>query len=139
MHSLNTIKQQNKSNAKKLIDLTLKNGGVSFNNNLQELPFKTGFAVAHEEVDRFTTSLSTGDLELEKALNKLPALNPDEFYGLCLENHTIQGEIYDSYYILDKVRLIMNYDSAVRYGRKYGQKSIYDFKHGIEIKLEGGK
>lgn len=149
MHSLNTIKQQNKSNAKKLIDLTIKNGGVSFNNNLKELPFKTGFAVAHEEVSRFKKSVYTEGLELEEALNKLPDLKgnfsdvnqkpTDLFYGLWLENHTIQGEIYDSYYILDKVCLIMDYDSAVRCGREWEQKSIYDFKHGIEIKLEGGK
>lgn len=149
MHSLNTIQEQNKSNAKKLIDLTIKNGGVSFNNNLQELPFKTGFAVAYEEVNRFKKSVYVEGLELEKTLNKLPDLNIDkseswkrifgEFYGLWLENHTIQGEVYDSYYILDKVRLVFNYETAVRYGREYGQKSIYDFKNKIEINLEGGK
>ena len=148
MHSLNTIKEQNKSNAKKLIDLTIKNGGVSFNNNLEPLPFKEGFAVAHEEVSKVKNSLSAEGLELEKALNKLPDLKgnfsdvnqkpTDLFYGLWLENHTIQGEIYDSYYILDKVCLIMDYDSAVKYGKIWEQKSIYDFKHGIEINLEGG-
>ena len=32
----------------------------------------------------------------------------------------------------------MDYDSAVRYGKIWEQKSIYDFKNEIEINLEGG-
>ena len=148
MHSLNTIKQQNKSNALKLIDLTIKNGGVSFNNKLSELPFKEGFAVAFEEVNRFKKSVYADGLELEKTLNKLPVLNgnftdvnqkpTNLFYGLWFDSYTINGSVYDEIFILDKVCLIHDYQTAVEFGIKKYQTSIYDFKNKIEIKLEGG-
>ena len=134
MHSLNTIKEQNKSNAQKLIDLTIKNGGVSFNSNLEELPFKKGFAVAYEEVNRFKKSVYVEGLELEKTLNKLPFLNgnfteannepTDLFYGLWFDSYTINGSVYDELFILDKVCLIDDYQTAVEFGLKNYQTSI---------------
>ena len=146
MHSLNTIKEQNKSNAKKLIDLTIKNGGVSFNNNLEELPFKTGFAVAYEEVNRFKNSVYADGLELEKTLNKLPDLKGNFsdvnqeptalFYGLWSDSHTINGSVYDEIFILDKVALILDYQTAVEVGIQNYQTAIYDFKNKIGIILE---
>jgi hypothetical protein len=136
MHSLNTIKEQNKSNAKKLIDLTLKNGGVSFNNDLEPLALKKGFAVGIEEI------FFGGNLkELERILNTLEPFNAhcidDEgkdykcFFGLWVDSKGI--------FYLDKSINILDYQTAVNYGKHFKQQAIYDFKNEIEIKLKGGK
>jgi hypothetical protein len=137
MHSLNTIKEQNKSNAKKLIDLTIKNGGVSFNNNLEPLALKEGFAVGIEEVF-FGDNLE----ELERTLNKLESYKATftdasqgntitkGFYGIWVDSKGI--------FYLDKSINILDYQTAVNYGKKFEQISIYDFKNEIEINLEGG-
>tara|TARA_R110002020_G_scaffold405367_1_gene615356 strand:- start:160 stop:645 length:486 start_codon:yes stop_codon:yes gene_type:complete len=161
MHSLNTIKEQNKSNAKKLIDLTLKNGGVSFNNDLEPLTLKEGFAVGIKEILCANSnqegtkynheSCSDGckiehvpsvpTLEnLEKTLNTLDPFNAhciDEmgkgynaFYGLWVES---------GWFYLDGCIQILDYQTAVNYGKHFKQQAIYDFKNEIEINLEGGK
>tara|TARA_R110000751_G_scaffold227417_1_gene329301 strand:- start:49 stop:465 length:417 start_codon:yes stop_codon:yes gene_type:complete len=138
MHSLNTIQEQNKSNAKKLIDLTIKNGGASFNNDLKSLTFKQGFAVGTKEVLQ-----GNNFEELERILNKLEPYKAtftdasqgnvitNGFYGLWID---AKGIFY-----LDKSINILDYQTAVNYGKKFEQISIYDFKNEIEINLEGGK
>jgi len=135
MHSLNTIKEQNKSNAKKLIDLTLKNGGSSFNCDLEVINFKKGFAVSTWEISQ------TSNLEsLEKKLNRFPSgkrfnwrrsCNEGQFYGLWIDDNRV--------FHLDRCDLISDYYQAVQLGKDNAQKAIYDFKNEIEINLEGGK
>jgi hypothetical protein len=141
MHSLNTIKEQNKSNAKKLIDLTIKNGGVSFNNNLVRLTLKEGFAVGIKPIKEVNESFSNDKKVIEKILNTLEPFKAsyiDEkgkeykcFYGLWVSE---LGVFY-----LDGCIQILDYQTAVNYGKHFEQKAIYDFKNEIEINLEGGK
>ena len=87
MHSLNTIIEQNKSKARKLIDLTLKNGGVSFNHGLNPLKINKGFTVSIEN------NLTTDNLlEVEKALNRLSqkrVCHVGCFFGLWIRDKLI--------------------------------------------------
>jgi len=141
MHSLNTIIEQNKSNAKKLIDLTLKNGGVSFNNDLEPLTLKEGFAVGIKPMKEVYENFSNDEKDIESILNTLEPFNAhciDEmgkgykaFYGLWVSE---LGVFY-----LDGCIQILDYQTAVNYGKHFNQKAIYDFKNEIEINLEGGK
>jgi hypothetical protein len=133
MHSLNTIKQQNKSNAKKLIDLTIKNGGVSFNSNLEELNYKEGFAVGiYNRINLVTINRKELEIQLNKISKDIEFRldRVDEFFGLWVNN----GIFY-----LDRTFLEHNYNKAVYLGQFNKQKAIYDFKNKIEINLEGGK
>ena len=134
MHSLKTIKEQNKSNAKKLIDLTIKNGGVSFNNELLPIEFSDGFIVSILRV------IKTVDYqELEKKINHLKhnaymlrfqGFN-SEFYGIYQDNY--------SQFHLDRNILLKDYQEAFNLGLRRKQLSIWDCKNGIEIKLKGGE
>jgi len=90
MHSLNTIKEQNKSNAKKLIDLTIKNGGVSFNNNLEALTLKEGFAVGIKPIKEVNESFSNDKKVIEKILNTL-----EPFKANCIDE---KGKEYNCFY-----------------------------------------
>lgn len=145
MHSLNTIKQQNKSNAKKLIDLTLKNGGVSFNNDLEPLALKEGFAVGIKPIKEVYENFSNDEKDIESILNTL-----EPFNAHCTDEmgtYNIQG--YNAFYglwvselgvfYLDGCIQILDYQTAVNYGKHFKQQAIYDFKNEIEIKLKGGK
>ena len=138
MHSLNTIKQQNKSNAKKLIDLTIKNGGVSFNNELEAINYENGFAVGTWDILK-TTNLEALEKELNRIMNgegtnlyRNSKLNTKNglFYGLWIDENKVAH--------LDECVLIGEYYQAVQYGKDKDQKAIYDFKNGIEINLKGG-
>ena len=140
MHSLNTIKQQNKSNALKLIDLTIKNGGVSFNNNLEALTLKEGFAVGIKPIKEVNESFSNDKKVIEKILNTL-----EPFKANCIDE---KGKEYNCFYglwvselgvfYLDGCVQILDYQTAVNYGKHFEQIAIYDFKNEIEINLKGG-
>ena len=132
MHSLNTIKEQNKSNAKKLIDLTIKNGGASFNNELEAINYENGFAVGTWDILK-TTNLEALEKELNSILNQQTKLNTKNglFFGLWIDKDKVAH--------LDQCVLIGEYYQAVQYGKDKDQKSIYDFKNEIEINLKGGK
>ena len=86
MHGLQTIKAMNRSKAKKLIDKTIKNGGVSFNSNLNRLVLNDGYTVS------IVTLIKTKDkTKLETALNRLEKIN--SFFGLWLDKGVFHLDI----------------------------------------------
>jgi len=120
MHDLSTIIEKNKSKARKLIDLTLNNGGVSFNHGLNPLKINKGFTVSIKSI------IETKDIqEIEKQLNKLPYFN-GYFYGLWLNK---------GIYYLDINTNINDRKEAIETGKLHKQISIFDEANKTEVKI----
>ena len=109
MHSLEEIKTINRSKAKKLIDETIKNGGVSFDSNLNKLVFNDGYTVS------ISSALKTKNkTELEAALNRLEKIN--SFYGLWID---------DEIFYLDMNINVSNKTLALELGKEFNQIAIW--------------
>ena len=109
MHSLEEIKAINRSKAKKLIDETVKSGGVSFSHKLNKLVFSDGYTVSISSV------LITKDkTELEAALNRLNKIN--SFYGLWMDEGVFHLDINVN---------VSNKSLAIELGKEFNQIAVW--------------
>ena len=109
MQSLKGIIQDNRSKAKKLIDETVKSGGVSFDSDLNKLVFNDGYTVSISSVLK-----TKNKSKLETTLNRLEKIN--SYYGLWMD----EGE-----FNLDINVNVSNKSLAIELGKEFNQIAIW--------------
>ena len=109
MHTLSEIKAMNRSKAKKLIDETVKSGGVSFDSDLNKLVINDGYTVSIYSVLK-----TKNKTECETALNRLNKINSS--YGLWMDEGVFHLDINVN---------VSNKSLAIELGREFNQIAVW--------------
>lgn len=120
MHGLQTIIEQNKSKAVKLIDLTKLNGGVTFDGELNIVTPSNGYTVSIANI-----STSTGK-NIESQLNDLKSKGLFGVFGLWIDG---------SRWYFDENLIVEHKETALKIARKFDQLAIWDNANNKEIRL----
>ena len=124
----------------KEVEIYDKNIVIALGVNKLALTLKEGFAVGIKPIKEVNESFSNDKKVIEKILNTL-----EPFKANCIDE---KGKEYNCFYglwvselgvfYLDGCVQILDYQTAVNYGKHFEQIAIYDFKNEIEINLKGG-
>ena len=114
----------------KLINYTIKNGGVSFNKNLEILEDLKGFTVSIQKFE-YTTKIENIEEKKKDILNKINILNKSK-----KNNYFIGLWLYDNILYIDINKIELNKSRALELGKKENQKAIFDNVNKKEIEVQ---
>jgi len=114
----------------KLINYTIKNGGVSFNKNLEILEDLKGFTVSIQKFE-YTTKIENIEEIKNNIQDKINILNKS-----IKNNYFIGLWLYDNILYIDINKIELNKSRALELGKKENQKAIFDNVNKKEIEVQ---
>lgn len=111
----------------KIIEKTLKNGGITIDSNFKEINKKTGYVVSDYGMEKTYFKNELEALKKDIMLYKEIAKKNDAFIGLWIDNDII---------FLDISKVYDNKKEALKIAKKNKQLAIYDIKNDKSIYIK---